>query len=436
MRVCLFEDQAAARLNPLVLTRPVFDLLCGQDSLAEKQFRYFQAYDRGAIVRDYLADLCRLQAPALRVNNRAWLRAGPLVLVNGRWLPPASGGRREPWASWPGDGLPGPSVGLVGDEIAYVVLNAREAARMQLEDLDLCLAEWKNGLPRHEAGGHVVRFPWNLVEWNASQLGCDYDQKRSATGMNLQALAITLIGPAESLSVAPSARIDPFVVVDVTGGPVTIGERVVVEAFSRLEGPCYIGPRSRILGARIRGGTTVGPDCRVGGEVECTIIQGYSNKYHDGFLGHSYLGEWVNFGAGTQCSDLRNDYRQVSVAVDGEFLSSGLTKIGCFVGDHTKTGLGTLINTGTSVGAFCNLLPGNRLLPRYFPSFTNWWMNDYGENSNLDCLLETAALVMRRRDRLFTEVHADLFRHLFRDLQPERSHFLQQARGNTWRRSA
>src|SRR5205085_8278996 len=111
----------------------------------------------------------------------------------------------------------------------------------------------------------------------------------------------------------PTARLDPMVVVDTTGGPVVIDAEVVVHAFSRLEGPCYVGPGCQVLGAKVRAGTSLGPGCRVGGEVDASIILGRSNKYHDGFLGHSYVGEWVNLGAGTHTSDLRNDYGPGSV---------------------------------------------------------------------------------------------------------------------------
>src|SRR5205807_6378889 len=120
-------------------------------------------------------------------------------------------------------------------------------------------------------------------------------------------------------------------------GPVMIAHGAVVHSFSYLEGPCYIGPRTQIFGAKLRGGT-LGPECRIGGEVEESIIHGYSNKYHDGFLGHSYIGEWVNLAAGTQVSDLRNDYGQIRPIIDGQPVKSGLNKLGTFIGDHTKTG--------------------------------------------------------------------------------------------------
>src|SRR5207248_4742174 len=127
---------------------------------------------------------------------------------------------------------------------------------------------------------------------------------------------------------------DPLIGADTTRGPVVIDRHAVITAFSRLEGPCYIGPHTHILGATIRAGTTLGPHCRIGGEVEASIIQGYTNKYHDGFLGHSYVGSWVNLGAGTHNSDLRNDYGPVTVTVAGRRVDTGRTKIGCYLGDH------------------------------------------------------------------------------------------------------
>src|SRR5439155_13041733 len=110
-------------------------------------------------------------------------------------------------------------------------------------------------------------------------------------------------------------------------------------------------------------------------------IQGYTNKYHEGFLGHSYVGEWVNLAAGTYNSDLRNDYGEITVVVAGRPVATGLLKVGCFLGDHTKTGLATLFNTGTNAGLFCNLLPTGMFLPRYLPSFCSCWNGTLVENT-------------------------------------------------------
>jgi len=131
--------------------------------------------------------------------------------------------------------------------------------------------------------------------------------------------------------------------------PVVVEEAVTVHSSTRLEGPCYVGRRTQLRAAQVRGGT-IGVECRVGGEFEASILHGHSNKYHDGFLGHSYVGEWVNLGAITSNSDLRNDYGEVFVPLQGDPIPTGQAKVGCFLGDHTRTGLGSMLNTGTAVG--------------------------------------------------------------------------------------
>jgi UDP-N-acetylglucosamine diphosphorylase/glucosamine-1-phosphate N-acetyltransferase len=346
------------------------------------------------------------------------------VLVNGRWLPPPD----------PVDDLPAPCVALVGDEVAYAVLGPDRLTYCSANTLDDCLETWKATLPHCPAGGRLLRYPWELVQANGDQLRIDFHPP--APGRPHAPGALAVVGPADRLLVDPTAQVEPMVVADTRHGPVVIEREAVVTAFSRLEGPCFVGPQTHVLGAKVRGGTTLGPNCRIGGEVEASIVHGHSNKYHDGFLGHSYLGEWVNLGAGTSNSDLRNDYGEVTVVAGGRPVATGLTKVGCFLGDHTKTGLGTLLNTGTSVGVFCNLLPSGGLLPKYVPSFSSWWNGALVDQADLPGMLRTAAEVMRRRGARFAEVHAALFRTLFDQSAPERRRALREADQQRLRRSA
>ncbi|HTU20227.1 MAG TPA: putative sugar nucleotidyl transferase [Gemmataceae bacterium] len=430
MRVCLFEDRGALDLEPLSLTRPVFELLCGLSSLAAKQSRFFPPGPRGVLVRPHLADLCRLHSPAVPVNDLGWLRAGPVILVNGRWLPPSI-----PLVL---TALSGPCVALVHDDIAYAVVEPEQLADCSPDTLEDCLNTWKATLPRRPAGGRMIRYLWELVQHNGEQILADWQTagppfEGESSGGTHPGLAI--VGPREYVRIHPSARLDPMIVADATHGPIVIEHDAVITAFTRLEGPCFIGPRTQVHGAKIRAGTTLGPDCRIGGEIECSIVQGHSNKYHDGFLGHAYLGEWVNLGAGTQNSDLRNDYGEISVTVNGRRVNTSLTKVGCFLGDHTKAGLGTLLNTGTNAGVFCNLLPG-RLLPKYIPSFGSWWNETLTDRAELPALLHTASEVMRRRGAAFTETHAALYRTLFEQTAAERRRALREAELRALRRSA
>ncbi len=426
MRVCLFEDRCAPDLEPLALTRPVFALLCGCTRLAEKQYRALAARERGMLVRDELAALCR-QQHAGAVNDERWLGAGPVVLVNGRWLPPAP-------PALPA-GLDAPCVGLVDDEVAFAVLGPEQAGEVGPGNVDECLERFRRSLPAREAGGRLLRYLWEVVEHNGDEITLDA-WLAGPERPRREDVPLSLVGPADRLFVDPAARLDPLVVADTTAGPVVIDREAVVAAFTRLEGPCYIGPGTHVLGAKIRAGTSLGPGCRIGGEVEASIVLGHSNKYHDGFLGHAYVGEWVNLGAGTSNSDLRNDYGEVRVQVRGQVVGTGRHKVGCFLGDHTKAGLGTLLNTGTSAGVFCNLLPTGGLLPRHVPSFASVWNGVLVENGDVEVLLTTAEKVMRRRGQELTEAHRALYRRLFEATAPGRRQALREAEARRLRRSA
>jgi len=205
----------------------------------------------------------------------------------------------------------------------------------------------------------------------------------------------------------------PGVIIDATNGPVISDENVKIMANSVIIGPVYIGKNSTIkIGAKIYEGTSIGPVCKIGGEVEGTIFQAYTNKQHGGFLGHSYLGEWVNIGAGTNNSDLKNNYKNVTIYfhTEGKKIDSGSQFIGTFIGDHTKTGINSTINTGSVIGVGCNLF-GRELITDFIPSFS------WGDASNLseyveDKFLETAEIVKKRRKLKLTANEKELYRNI------------------------
>jgi UDP-N-acetylglucosamine diphosphorylase/glucosamine-1-phosphate N-acetyltransferase len=362
--------------------------------------------------------------PGLPVNDQAWLQADSTILVNSRWLPPTPAVTD----------LDTPRVALVGEEVAYVILPPPGIPDCPAEMADIFQAAWKNTLPRAEAGGVMARYLWDLVEHNPQALGADLEWFRARAQATPPPGGIGVIGPEDALAVHTEAVVEPFVVVDTRGGPVMIDHGAVIHSFSRLEGPCYVGPESSILGAKLRGGT-IGPRCKVGGEVEACILLGNSNKYHDGFLGHSYLGEWVNVAAGTQVSDLRNDYGPVQVTVNGERVATGLTKVGSFLGDHTKTGLAALLNTGTVAGVFCNLLPSGGLLPQVVPSFCTCGMGQLQERWDLKGLFTTAATVLRRRGRALTEATRDMLFTLYEETAGYRQKVIRDSELKRLRRS-
>ena len=231
-----------------------------------------------------------------------------------------------------------------------------------------------------------------------------------------------MVGPAGNAQLHghPSVRVDPLVVADTTNGPVIVDRDAYLGAFTRLEGPCYVGPASHILGAKIRAGTTLGPCCRVGGEVEASIVQGHGNKYHDGFLGQATVGEWVNVGAGARTATCGNDYGEVVSHGRRRAGGDGQTKAGSFLGDHTKIGLGTLLNTGTNIGVFASVLPAGKLLPRYVPSFCAVAHGTLAENDDMEVLFSTAEEVMRRRGVRLTEAQQAVYRRVYEQTAQQR----------------
>jgi len=237
-----------------------------------------------------------------------------------------------------------------------------------------------------------------------------------------------VFGPRDQVYIGKGAEIHPFVCIDTRNGPVTLEEGVEVHPFTRIEGPCYVGAKSILLGAKIREGTSIGPMCRVGGEVEESIIHGYSNKYHDGFLGHAYVGEWVNLGALTTNSDLKNDYSTVSLMMGGKTIDTGSTKVGSFIGDHVKTSICTLLNTGTVVGTASILVATGAPLPKYIPAFA-WFLNGVvSKGFGLNAIVDTARTAMGRRKVTMTPEDEALLRKIFELTAEERLDYVRKGR--------
>ena len=164
----------------------------------------------------------------------------------------------------------------------------------------------------------------------------------------------------------------------------------------------------------------------MGGEVEEAIIHGCSNKYHDGFLGHAYVCEWVNLGALTTNSDLKNDYSNVEVKIEETTYDTGSTKVGSFIGDHTKTSIGTLLNTGSYVGVMCLLMASGSLLPKYIPSFS-WYLNGrFSRGAGFKSLLKTAHAATSRRKRSLTEDDVALLEAVFKLTKDKRNPLIRR----------
>jgi UDP-N-acetylglucosamine diphosphorylase/glucosamine-1-phosphate N-acetyltransferase len=410
VRLAVYEDHAAAGFGPIAALRPIFELMCGAFTVRARLTEALPVTEWGAFLRPELVETYREEHPTSAINDFAWLQQGTTLLVNGRWLPTRNALQ----------GISEEDVGLVDNTVVYLTLDSLEATLLQDLPWEDALAQIARTRTFKNVPGKLVRYPWDLVSHNSLQLQDDFTPPRGRSACNDLGTQVSVLGSPSLVQVSPSATVEPFGGLDVRRGPIWIDDGVVIEAHSRIAGPCFISRGSQLLGATIRQGTTIGPACKIGGEVQQSIIHGYANKCHEGFLGHSYVCPWVNLGANTTNSDLKNDYSTVCVPLAGEMMDSGLQKVGCFIGDHTKTAIGSLFNTGSSVGVMSMVVPGGRLLPKHIPAFSFVRHGDLDCTWDLEAGLDAARAAMTRRHVSMPAAQERLLRRHFASTQDER----------------
>jgi len=410
----LFEDEGYRAFLPLVYARPVFELRCG----------IYTARERAAtLLGQPAAGLCRPHMAGVYGAGRWPLgllaESAPVTFINGRaldmpWLlrlldePP-----NTVYVADAGPGLLRDMV-LIGARVSPSLASAVLFYLMQQQS-DLALAELRRFARVVEIEARLLTFPWDIITANGEQIARDLPLFVAQTGWPSAAERpiddphVVIRNPAQ-VYVHPAARLDSPLVLDARDGPVVV-DAAHIEPFSFIQGPAAIGAGAIISRARILAETTIGPVCRIGGEVEASVVQGYSNKHHDGFLGHSYLGEWVNIGAMTTNSDLKNTYGSIRMVLEGfGQLDSGLLKLGCFLADHVKLGIGLHLNGGAVVGTGSNIF-GVHFAPKTIPPFT--WGGEVFREYRIDGMIDVARKVMSRRKVALTPQQEALLREAF-----------------------
>ncbi len=264
-------------------------------------------------------------------------------------------------------------------------------------------------LPRVMAQGRLVETLWDLIHWNEESLVEDAVQFQHRPHPH-PAGPYHLVNEND-VWLGQGVTIGPGCVLDASRGPVMLGDRVHLGPNCVLEGPCSVDHDGTLTPlAIIRPGTTIGPLCKVGGEVSNSIMMGYTSKVHEGFIGDSYLGRWVNLGAGTTTSNLKNTYGEIKVRRGGKEVPTGRRFLGALVGDHTRTGILTRLMAGTYLG-FYTSVAGSGITPRFLPSYSFW--TDRGiEPYRMEKAVEVTRLVYGRRDRQFTETDEQVMRYV------------------------
>lgn len=412
MHVCIFEGIYFERLLPLTFLRPTFEQRCGITSLKDKILRHFPNVKVTLHCRSYLADFLAEKYPNYEINS---ISSKECLFVNGRVLAEGDFLQKLDLNN------PNDILFVNGETIVAAKVSGEKLENLKSNLHDLFTLSDFDGLIKKQVDVKMINYYWDLVNNNPSQISVDFkyftkDKKKKLLGKIYPG---TFLLNEDEIFIDEGAIVKPGVVLDAEEGPIFIGKGVKLMPNAVIEGPAFIGEGSVVkIGAKIYEGTSIGEVCKVGGEVENSIIHSHSNKQHEGFLGHSYIGMWVNLGADTNNSDLKNNYGSVKVFINGELVDTGSMFVGLTMGDHSKCAINTMFNTGTNVGVSCNIF-GAGIPPKYMPSFS-WGGGEMMTTYALDRSLEVAKRVMGRRKIAMSSAEEKLFGKIFDLTREER----------------
>ncbi len=396
MNVYIFEDQRPLDLEPITLTRPAFEIRCGAFTCIERISIHLPDSNMHLIVRPELKEMTQ---ETFQENN-----VNPAIVEDGLWL-----------------------LGNVlwnNDLIDLIANNKNSAFYHQSTFVGAYFTkvegqEWmKNGGPtvqdyestkeEKNLDCKPIHFLWEAIQETGNQIESDVKFFNDYSKPKTDAILIN----GDRIFAHPSVIIAPGSVIDASNGPVVLDKNTVIKPMTYLEGPLYLGegnivePMTKFIGA-----SSIGPGCRLGGEINNVIIQGWSNKVHEGHLGDAYLGQWVNLGSGTINSNLKNNYSDVQIMVNGKERNTESNHIGCFLGDHMKTAIGTVLNTGTVIGLGCNIVMRG-FPPKTIKSFS-WCVSDKISRIRWEAFLETARIVKKRRGLDLSPAEEKLLKNIY-----------------------
>jgi len=380
MNVYIFEDQNALNLEPITLTRPSFDIRCGAFTCIRRIRLFLPDADIHFVVRPEMKELTQEKFPRNDVN--------PTIAEEGVWL---LGN-----VLWNRDSIKEIVNNQVTNFYYDSILIGGHLTKKEGQDwLDIGGPTVQN-IPKDKEKKNIncrpIQFLWDAIHETGAQLTSDlfYFKEFSAP------ITGSILINKSQIFTHPSITLSPGSVIDASNGPIVIDKNVIIKPMVLLEGPLFLGEGNTVESmTKLTGANSIGPVCRLGGEIHNVIIQGWSNKVHDGHLGNSYLGQWVNLGAGTVNSDLKNNYDDVMVTVNGVIRDAKTKHIGCFIGDHVKTAIGTILNTGTVLGT------GSNIALKGFPPKTiqpfSWCVGEKIRRTKWNSFINTVRIVKSRR---------------------------------------
>ena len=406
MQICIFEDKDHLNLEPLIYSRPVYQLVCGILTLREKILQGFPGKKYSLHCRAYLQDVLRQEFPKVPINT---IEGSECLFINGRIL---SDKNLAKIFSTKEDRL-----FVSGGIIAAAKLSGDRLKEFNENFPDVISLENFYGLPVQEVDIEFVNYSWDLINNNGKELGRDFvyltrKGKPVKKGLKRKIHEGVHLVNKKQIFIGDGVEIKPGCVIDASEGPVYIDKEAYLYPNVVIMGPAYIGAKTKIKsGAAIYENVSIGKVCKVGGEVENMIMMPYSNKQHAGYIGHAFLGSWVNLGADTNNSDLKNNYSTVKVAVNGKEINSDLQFLGLIMGDHSKAAINTMFNTGTVIGFSSNIF-GAGFPSKEIPSFS-WGGSEGIISYKPEKSIETASKVMERRNIKMSESDRKLFMDIY-----------------------
>lgn len=386
MNYILFDDNRRTALLPLAYTRPIADIRIGIMTIREK-WEHFLNSKTSSYTEPYLAS----KFPIVIENLN--------LLINGSILP-TEGLTKEITSLKPGEKL------LSNDIIvAYCVKGKDVGHYSELE---------KFGVKKTNSDFIKVDNTWDIFSKNDLALRADFNLLTKDRKSEKLSDTNFVQGNSSDIFLEEGAEVE-YAFLNAKSGPIYIAKDAVIMEGSKVRGPFSLGQHSQLkMDAKIYGATTIGPHCKVGGEINNSVFFGYSNKAHDGFLGNAVLGEWVNLGADTNNSNLKNTYDSVKLwsYADEKFVNTGLQFCGLIMGDHSKTGINTMFNTGAVVGVSANLF-GSGYQRNFIPSFS-WGSPLKMLTFDLNKSFDVATAVMARRGLQFDETEKEILTQIYK----------------------
>ncbi|MEM1534295.1 MAG: putative sugar nucleotidyl transferase [Nitrososphaerota archaeon] len=409
MNLIVFEDEAWRNFKQLAYLRPVYRLLTARGIIIKNILKVFNNASLYTYARDYLSRVELERDPTAKFNTRPE-ESEDVLVINGLVRRPElvallaeKTGNREFILLAKGRFL---AARLRGAKI--------EGVERPSEILERLASMVGVSETLEAPADSIYQYPWELL-----------DETQPMTPMVKETpqldLHVAVLGDPAKMHIPASCEIEPFTVIDTRRGPVILGEGVRIESGTKLIGPCVIGDNSIVYGGRVGPHLYTGPVCRVSAEIENTIMFGYSNKHHYGYIGHSIIGEWVNIAAGTTTSNLKTTYGEIKVMLDGETMHTGRQFLGAVIGDHVRTMIDTSIMTGKIMGPF-NILSG--VVAKNVPPFTGINFAREMYELELESELRVVERMMKRRNMTPSENYLELIRHLYDLTREERRVFL------------